>query len=201
MDPSSSSIKQFMKYIDNAHDVGSIMLQCVPLKDALKSPSMQIPSECAFFIAEICPCNIPECNCNCIVFSTVEDITFLINRRMPDTPKQLFDSMCILPSLQCMKNGCDGLNQCSSEFPAACEVLDFELKPPIQEIPIFICIPLLPASIDEWTSLLMRYFKAKDQEDRGAIVMASDALEDYLDQNGGGRLEEVFYKTTSGAKC
>ena len=120
---------------------------------------------------------------------------------MPGILKQLPDSLCILPSLQCMKNGCHGLNQGISEFPAACEVLDFELKPPIQEIPVCICIPLRPASTDDWTSLLMRPFKSKDQENRGAIVMASDALEDYLDQNGGGRLEEVFYKTTSGAKC
>jgi len=39
----------------------------------------------------------------------------------------------------------------------------------------------------------MRSFKSTDQEDRGAIVMASDALENYLDQRRGGRLEEVFY--------
>ena len=79
------------------------------------------------------------------------------------------------------------------EFPAVCEMLDFEFKPPIQEIPICICIPLHPATTDDWTSLLMRSFKSTDQEDRGAIVMASDALENYLDQRRGGRLEEVFY--------
>ena len=31
MDPSNSSIKKFMKYIDNTHDVGSIMLQYVSI--------------------------------------------------------------------------------------------------------------------------------------------------------------------------
>eukprot|EP00253_Pinus_taeda_P002970 PITA_02970 len=169
MDPSNSSIKQFMKYINNAHDVGSIMLQCAPLKDALNSRSIQIPSEGKFVIAEICPCSIPECNCNCIVFRTVKDITDLLHRRMPGTLKELPDSLCILPSLQCMRNGCHGFNQGSSEVPAVCEVLDFELKPPIQEVP----------------------------EDRGAIVMASDALQDYLDQSLGGRMEEVIYRTTS----
>jgi len=83
------------------------------------------------------------------------------------------------------------------EFPAVCEVLDFELKPPIQAIPNCICIPVHPPSADDWTNLLMRSFKSKDQEDRGAIVMASDALENYLDQSRAGRLEEVFYRTSS----
>ena len=62
----NSSIKQFMRYISNAHDVQSILLECLPLKSVA-------------LLAEICNC---DDECKCIVFCTVEEVTVMLDRWM-----------------------------------------------------------------------------------------------------------------------
>ena len=92
----NSSITQFMKYFSNAHDVEIILLQCVPLKYAT-------------ITAQICECN--EVTYGCIVFCAVEEITIMLANQMPGILKQLFDSLCILPSFNCLRRGCHSCNQ------------------------------------------------------------------------------------------
>ena len=62
----NSSIKQFMRYISNAHDVQSILLECLPLKSVA-------------LLAEICNC---DDECKCIVFCTVEEVTVMLDSWM-----------------------------------------------------------------------------------------------------------------------
>lgn len=205
----NSSMRQFMKYIKNAHDVNSFLLKCVPLKD----PSVQSALGSASVTVELC-----ECNCNCIVLWTVDSITTELLRPMPVTLEKLSDDLCLLPCQLCRVKGCHGCNQSLLQHtrrglrqqsrlteddpelelpPAVCEALGFEFTTSILEKPICICFPVNDAPNDVWTKQLMRSFKCKDQEDRGAIVMASDALESYLAESSENRAEEVFYTTAS----
>jgi hypothetical protein len=195
----NSSMRQFMKYLSHAHDVDSILLKCFPLKSVAVT-------------AEICKCRGCQGICECIVFWTVEEITMMLARRIPGTLKGLSDSLLLLPSLKCLRNGCHGCNQGllhveggrltegdpRVEFPAAvCRTLDYTSRVSIVEERICICIPVNPPSDDHWTKMLMRSFTSKDKEDRGAIVMASDALRKYLDESREERVETVEYNTIS----
>ena len=84
-----------MRYISSAHDVRPILLECLPLRSAA-------------LLAEICNCND---ECNCIVFCTVEAVNILLARRIPGTLKRVTDTLCVLLSQDCLKNGCHECNQ------------------------------------------------------------------------------------------
>lgn len=195
----NSSIKQFMKYMSYAHDVDSILLQCDPLKSAA-------------ITVEVCECSGCEGTCQCIVFRTVQEITIILARRIPGTLKGLSDSLLLLPSLKCLRNGCHGCNQGllhvegeilregdpKVEFPAAvCQTLDYTGRESIVEEQICICISVNPPGDDHWTKLLMRSFTSKDKEERGATVKASEALRKYLAECREERVETVEYNTIS----
>lgn len=94
-DKPNSSMKQFMKYVANAHNMKSILLQCLPSK---------------FFasILEICHCNE---RFKCIVIFTVEEVRTLLTCQMPGTLESLPDSKCLLPSEGCLRNGFHGCNK------------------------------------------------------------------------------------------
>lgn len=189
-----------MKYASNSHNVDSILLQCLRLESAV-------------ITAEICECVEP---CQCVIFWTLEQIIIMLALRMPGTLKQLSHSLCLLPSRQCLRNGCHGCNQGllhveldefarqrltegdpENEFPAAvCETLDM-FRRSIQEKPTCICIPVLPAAYDDWTKLLIRSFRSKDEEARGVRDMALVALEGYMGDSRGATLESVEYSTAS----
>jgi len=96
----TSSMRHFMKYLFNAHDLYSIVLQCNRLEYAV------VP-------VQTCKCSEHgvRVRCNCIVFSTVKDITIILANRMPGILKRLSDSLCLLPSLKCLKNGCHGCKE------------------------------------------------------------------------------------------
>lgn len=198
----NSSIRQFMEYIYNAHDVHSVLLKYDILKDAIPESSN---------------CNIPH-TCNCIVISKVERIN------MPQSLKELIpESPVVLPSLQCLENECHGCKRhlldveevegnLNLEFSSAVrDALDFAFTTPAQTDPICICIPV---NDDKWTTLLVRSLKYKDQADKGATVAAADALQNYLNKTGEdraektaearlaedraeGRAQEIKYKTVS----
>eukprot|EP01018_Ginkgo_biloba_P005380 Gb_27443 [translate_table: standard] len=196
----NSSLRQFMKYISNSHNVDSILLQCLPLRSAAMT-------------VEICECRD---QCQCLIFWTIEDVTILLALRMPGILKQLSPSLCLLPSLQCLSNGCHGCNEGllhveidelaqerliegDSEvgFPAAvCETLDIVARS-VEEKPTCICIPVLPALRDDWTRLLITSFKCKDEESRGAGVPATEALESYLGETRAATAERVTYSNAS----
>eukprot|EP01018_Ginkgo_biloba_P005379 Gb_27442 [translate_table: standard] len=196
----NSSMKQFMKYLSGAHDVDSVLLQCLPLRSAAMTIGL-------------CGCKEP---CHCIVFWTVDAITVQLALRMPGTLKKLSESLCLLPSLQCLKNGCHGCNvgllhveieefaqerliegdaQVSTPA-AACQTLDIIARS-IEEKPTCLCIPILSLNYDDWTRLLIRCFKCADEDSRGARVTAIEALESYLDETRGGTVERVEYSTAS----
>lgn len=112
-------------------------------------------------LGEICKCDCESLSgnaeiiaeCSCIVFQTVEDITSMLDGRMPETLEPLSDSFFLLPSLQCQKTGCHGCNQnvlgerteneprmplpegdSMVKSPVAIyEALDFKFASPIQE--------------------------------------------------------------------
>lgn len=197
----TSSMKQFMRYLSSSHDVDSILLQCLPLISAPVT-------------TEICQCNEP---CHCVVFWTVDIITIQLAARMPGTLKKLSDFLCLLPSLPCLSNGCHGCNvgalhvefdeyevqrmiegEAQLDSPAAvCETLDIIARS-IEEGPTCVCIPILPLVHDDWTRLLIRFFKCGDEEARGARIVAVEALETYLDgTRAGTSVERVEYSTTS----
>jgi hypothetical protein len=193
----NSSIKQFMKYISNAHHVDSILLQCNPLKSTE-------------FTAEKCECRDL---CRCIVLCTVKEVTNLLARRMPATVKHLSESRCLLPCLGCLTKRCHGYNQGQGLLPpkeeltedlmhvesgaaAVCETLDYNPWGSMQGGLICICIPMHRR--DGWTKMLIRSLKSKDKEDRGVTVIASDALETYMSQSGGSPFKETEeYNATS----
>ena len=47
-----------------------------------------------------------------------------------------------------------------------------------------ICIPLGEAGDDEWTKLMIRFLRSKDQVSREVRVLALDAMEKYIDGMG-----------------
>jgi len=181
----NSSMRQFMKYISSAHNVQSILLECLPLRSAA-------------LLAEICNCND---ECKCIVFCTVEEVTILLARRMPRMLKRLTDTLCLLLSRDCLTNGCHGCDEgmlyvdegerlregkknltTEAELNrlSVLETLDYIYQKPVPQEHTCICIPLHPAENDDWTDLMMRSLRSKDKEGRGVRVMASDALENYM---------------------
>lgn len=183
----SSSIRLFMKYMYNFYHVNSILLIYIPLKEALNNDKS--------LVVELC-----NCNCNCIVFHAVPEITEMKDRTQnPSMPlKQLRgnDSMYLLPSGPCVRQGCHGCPRSDSP-PAVCDALDNEFTKKQAE-PTCICIPVNPSiNGDYWTYALMKSFKSKDQEDRGAMDMASVALENYLSGSEKEQTEEVFYDISS----
>lgn len=91
----NSSITQFMRYISSAHGVQSILLECLPLRSAA-------------LLAEICNCND---ECKCIVFCTVEAVSILLAHRISGTLKRVTDTLCVLLSRDCLKNGCHGCDR------------------------------------------------------------------------------------------
>lgn len=185
----NSSIKQFMEYIYNAHDVQSVLMK------------YDFHSKCD---------SEKKHNCNCIVIRKVEQIN------MPQVPKD--KSGVLVPSLKCRENECHGCNRdllhvedvednLNVEFSSAVSyALDFQFTTTRENEPICICIAVTD---DKWTNLLVRSLKYKDQGDKGAIVAAADALKNYLDNRGEdraegraedrdeGRAEEIGDKTVS----
>lgn len=200
----NSSMMHFMKYLSSAHALYSIIVQYTRLESAAVT-------------VETCECSErggttssgdSKMRCNCIVFWTVEDITIILAHRMPGTLKRLSNLLCLLPSLECLKNGCHGCNQgmlhvegqrltegeSMVESPAAvCETLDiyldfFSTSP---QLPDYICIPVHPSGEDEWTKLLIRSLRSARYEDpevrfaNQKILTASDALQNFMDKKGG----------------
>lgn len=146
-------IRQFMKYISNAHDMTSILLE----------------------IHE-------QHSCNCRVLPRVPDIMMQRCLQLPSTQCLLPSLKCLdrqchgcrrdLLDAQEIRVGCLNVKFSS----AVNDALDFEFTTPAQKEPICICIPV---SDDKWTKLLIRSLKYKDQEEKGAIVAVSDALVTY----------------------
>lgn len=177
----NSSIRQYMRYISNAHDLETIVLQCFPLKSAA-------------ITAQICECN--EVTCGCIVFFTVEEITIMLAAQMPGILKQLSDSLCILPCVNCIRRGCHGCNQgllhvetdgfgrdrltvgdSKDSVNLVCETLHTSPEI-IEEERICICIPVHAADRgDDWTNLLIRSLMFKEKEARGVRVQVLDSQE------------------------
>ena len=193
--PITRSMRLLVRYISNVYDVHSIFLQCFPLQS--------VP-----MCTDVCTEN-DEGRCKCIVFKTVEDITMMLARRMPGTVKRLSESLCLLPSLSCLKNGCHGCNQGllhvenerlregvpQLEPPAAvCELLDLESTHTTRSC---ICIPVRSANEDDWTRELITLFEPDDNEFRGAVIRkgrtsVSSALENYKNGIGDCYAEEKY---------
>jgi hypothetical protein len=153
-----SSIRQFMEYIKNTHDVKSTLLR--------------------FHVAaEICIRH----RCMCIVIEGAGSV-FWLARRMPGVLKQLSFSKWLLPCVTCLRNGCHGCNP-KWPVPAVCEILD-KVVTRVCEERSCICIPTKPAEDDKWTNMLIRSLKTKDKADRGVRNPASDALGKYISQSG-----------------
>jgi hypothetical protein len=168
----NSSMRQFMEYISNAHNVHSILLFTSAAVDAHPHKSFK------------CNCNNSNGTCKCIVFENVKEITSLLDSRMPGTVKKLSDSQCLLPSKHCLIRGCHPSTEGDSKE---------ELPPPVSEILVnfddriqkehtCICIPVHGPAGDTWTKLLTTSFRTKDNEERRASAMASDAMENYTAQ-------------------
>jgi hypothetical protein len=202
----NSSVRQFMQYIYNVHQVRSVILQCF----ALNSQVLTV---------EICTC--PSSICRCIAFWTGinEVITIMLVQRMPGTIKRLADtSLCLLPCINCLINGCHGCKQGllhaesgSAEWrmtegtsmvdpPAAvCTTLSDISDESLATA--CICIPLPSAEDDRWTKLLIRSFNSKENEARGAIITHAIGSVSYdLENSMAGRAESFAkeeYNTTS----
>lgn len=200
----SYTMQSLMKYSSHVFQVHSTFLQYHPLQ------SMEEVS--------VDPCT--GNHCGCIVFKMVEEMARMISRRIPGTVKRLSDSLYLLPSLHCLRNGCHGCNEgllhvedidehgrerlregdAQLHSPAAvCEILDLKS---IHEERACICIPLLSAEDDNWTNQLIALFKPDAKEFRGGIIRkgrssyASFALERY--KNGSGKCDAVEeYKLAS----
>ena len=200
----NSSMRNFMKYLSNAHSLNSIILHCNHLEYAKNTVKT---CECNA-LRETTSSSDSKITCNCIIFCTVEDITIILANRMLGTLKSLSNSLCLLPSLKCLKNGCHGCNWgvlhvesdrltdedsivSMGESPAAVSetldiFMDFFGTGPL--LPNCIYIPVHPASNDDWAKLLIRSSGYEDPEIRSVdqvIVMASDALQNYMDKKGG----------------
>lgn len=171
----NSSLRHFIKYISNAHDVETILLKCVPLK---------------LVSSQTCACN--EATCGCIVFFTVKEIIIMLAGQMPGILKQLSDSACMLPSRNCLRRGCHGCNQGllhvetdgfgrnrltagnPNESNIVCETLH-TLPNFIEEESICICIPVHAADRgDDWSNMLVRSLMFKEKEARGVRVHSQE---------------------------
>lgn len=169
----NSSIRQFMKYICNAHYVQSVLMK------------YDIQKKCA---------HANEHYCNCILIREVS------RNNMPQELEN--KSGVLLPSLKCRENKCHACNRdlfqldgLDVKFSSAVyDALDFQSTTSSENEAICLCIPVTD---DKWTNLLVRSLKYKDQGDKGAIVAAADALQNYLDKRGEDRAEEIKYKTVS----
>jgi hypothetical protein len=186
-DPPNSSMKQFMRYICNAYKVHSILLQCFPLKS--KSDELLPGTKSDKLLPGICNCihdGPEESKCNCIVFWNVEEIVKMLAPRMPGTLKRLSDSLCLLPSPQCLKTGCHGCIQ--AQLPveetdesgskilteddikkgkkAVKEIFEYISGGAMKGAHPCICIPLSPSGYDYWTKLLTRSFGATAEANR-----------------------------------
>jgi hypothetical protein len=81
------------------------------------------------------------------------------------------------------------------ESPAAvCGVLDLKS---IHKVRTCICIPTCPASEDEWTNKLIKFFDVRDKEFRGAVIRkgrtnASSVLENYKNGDGEREADEKY---------
>lgn len=162
------SMKQFMRYISNAYNVHSTILQFFPVK----SPASKGTAH----------------ECKCIVFSTVEEVIILLAEQLPGTLKRLSDSLFLLPSRKCFQEGCHGCNEgllYVKENGNKKVVYEGKKKDPEHNIveskrsAIFetlnqnfpdeehkcICIPLCPLGHDYWTKLLSRSFGIRDTQD------------------------------------
>lgn len=91
----NSSMMQFMEYVANVHHVRCVLLQYFPLQS--------LP----LVVDSICTCPFKD-GCGCIVFSAPLGVTVMVAERIPGTLKRLSHSLCLLPSLDCLKNGCHG---------------------------------------------------------------------------------------------
>lgn len=192
-DTSNSSVRQFMKYMKNAYEVESILQQCHRY-DSSNGPLHWNPSIPSTSTSPSINPRRNMHNCYCIKFvkvdedmkSCLDSLTHYIVTDLPDS------QWLLLPCKQCLEEGCHRLQSETNipavpavpaipAVPAVCNALEFESTKLIQEMPICICIPLKRAFQDDWTKVLIRSFKSKDQEDRGVTVLAADALQSYLD--------------------
>jgi len=100
----SCSMKQFVEYNANVYHVWSVLVQYFPFES--------VP-----LTVEICTCLLRErdhsfdnSRCGCIVLGVNEVITTMLAQQIPRTLKRLPNDLCLLPSLECLKNGCHGCN-------------------------------------------------------------------------------------------
>lgn len=103
----NSSMTQFVEYIANVYDLRSVLLPYLPLEHGALTQ-------------EICTCPLrkddrsyDDSKCGCILFWTGvnEVITITLAEQIPGTLKALCPGLCLLPSLDCLKNGCHGCDQ------------------------------------------------------------------------------------------
>nr|ABK24775.1 unknown [Picea sitchensis] len=173
------SIRQFMKYISNAYNVHSIILQCFPVKSSASQGNTH--------------------KCKCVVFSAVEAVIILLADQIPGTLKRLSDNLFLLPSQDCLEKGCHGCNQGllyakdesgnnkltedesgnnkltkgeEIKRSAVVETLNHLFQNEEEEHKC-ICIPLCPSGYDYWTKLLSRSFGVRDTT--GAVENFSTA--------------------------
>lgn len=168
------SMKQFMKYISNAYNVHSTVLQFFPVKSPASKQSAH--------------------ECKCIVFSAIDAVIILLADQLPGTLKRLSDSLFLLPSQLCFEKGCHGCNkgllyakdgngnkkltEGDSEFGKKLLTEHDDKIARIKRLAIFetldqnfqdeenkcICIPLCPLGHDYWTKLLSRSFGIRDTQ-------------------------------------
>lgn len=169
------SIRQFMKYISNAYNVHSIILQCFPVNSPVLDQKFDGEQK------------NHSINCKCIVFSTVEEVIILLADQIPRTLKRLSDSLFLLPSEECLAEGCHGCKQDllyvehdksgkktlkkGDSKSSEDRVTEVKRSAVLKTLEILqtgeyncICIPLCPSGYDYWTKLLSRSLGVKDTE-------------------------------------
>lgn len=184
--PFNPSITQFMTYVHHSHGVHTILLKCLPLRSAIISG---VVKKEPFLICDV--------DCGCIVLWTEKkEITDMLSVMMPGTLKQLPDSLYLLPCSNCLNHGSNqGRNANSSSVVAVCKILDYLNKHPRERS--CVCIPLRVAGDDDWTKLLIRFMRSKEKIAREVRVMASDAVQKYIEGSGqsSSSVTQDYYKS------
>lgn len=132
--------------------------------------------------AELCCGKFHDCNCH-VYWTDEKEMRKMV--AMQGIFKWLSNSLCIVPSWDCLRRGCHGLLLHTRE--AVCQMLDESYW-----TRGCICIPVHEAGDDEWTKLMIRFMRSKDQVTREVRVGVSDAMEKYID--GSADFREGMYK-------
>lgn len=142
----------------------------------------------------------------------------MLTKQIPGTLKRLPHALCLLPSLDCLKNGCHGCNHdlLHLEESDTDELMttkrlsedEFNLECPAAvcgasysfifgEPATCICIPVPREGYHRWTELLIGSFKSKYYETRGVMIRqekssVSRDLKNYVARSGQCYAEEEY---------